>query len=129
MKLDPSVKDIPSLIQWLADKHHDGAASAMAEPLGVSISTPNFWKRGVVTPNLENLMRLCEVYGLKLEDVRALTRRKRWRAATPISGGSDGAPRLGVVEVLEKIVPYRTLRDWWRRLLAPPMQPQIWSLA
>ena len=45
MKIDPSIKDIPGLIKWLADKHHDGAASAMAAGLGVSVSTPSFWKR------------------------------------------------------------------------------------
>ena len=72
--MDRSIKDIRSLIIWLADKHHGGAASAMSKPLGVSISTPNFWKRGVVLPNAEHLERICEVYRLDKDEVRKLAR-------------------------------------------------------
>jgi transcriptional regulator with XRE-family HTH domain len=79
--MDRSVKDIPSLITWLADKHHRGAASAMSARLGVSVSTPSFWKRGVVMPKHENLERICAVYGLDPDEVWKLARRSMRRKA------------------------------------------------
>ena len=67
-----SIKDIPGLIDWLAKTYHNGSVSAMSKALGVSVSTPNFWKRGVVTPNLPNLLKICEVYRLNFDEVRKL---------------------------------------------------------
>jgi len=119
--MDPSVKDIPSLIRWLADKHHGGAASAMSKALGVSVSTPSFWRRGVVTPRLENLERICEVYGLKFEDVRAL-RRKGRRSALPIRGGSDGPGSPSVVQLVDSM---SLIRRWLRELFRPLARPVL----
>lgn len=126
MGLPATVTDIPSLIDWLAETHHGGAASAMSRALGVSISTPSFWKRGVVVPKLENLARISETYGIPLTDLVPLTRKRR-RRPRPISGGSGPLQTQAVAQVPDVVL---LIRHWLRqvddfvvRLLLPQWLP------
>jgi hypothetical protein len=82
---DSSVKDIPTLVQWLADKHHGGTVSAISRTIGASIATANFWRRGVVLPNLDYLERLATSYNLPLDEVIKLWRKSRAKRRRGIS--------------------------------------------
>ncbi len=71
--IDPSVRDFKALIQWLADKHHDGVVSRMHLKIGVSRSLPSFWKDGTIRePTPDVLRRLCLAYNLSEEEVLGL---------------------------------------------------------
>lgn len=77
MKIPPSVKSIPDLIGWLAETRHEGTVSEISRKLGASIATANFWRRGVVLPNLDYLERLAEGYDLPFDEVMELWRKSR----------------------------------------------------
>lgn len=123
--IPPSVKTIPDLITWLADEYHEGHPSRMHAKLGISIATSNFWARGAVLPNLDNLERLCDVYSLPIDKVFELWRKssgKRRRRIATISGGSDGPPPPSAGVLVTRML---LIRHWWQFWLARPMQPLL----
>ena len=77
--IPPSVKTIPDLVEWLAQEYHEGTVSGISRKLGASIATANFWRRGVVLPNLDYLERLAEAYHLPFDQVMELWRKSRGR--------------------------------------------------
>jgi hypothetical protein len=96
--IPPSVKTIPDLIEWLADEHHEGTVSGISRKLGASIATANFWRRGVVLPNLDYLERLADHYDLPFDQVMDL-----WRKSRRKRRGGGGA--LGLIIALGLLAP------------------------
>jgi transcriptional regulator with XRE-family HTH domain len=69
-KVDPSVSDLKSFVQWLAKEHHDGTYSAMAKRIGVSTALVYQWRDGLVNePSLKTLTKICRAYDLDESDV------------------------------------------------------------
>jgi transcriptional regulator with XRE-family HTH domain len=67
--------DFATFVGKLADWHHDGTVSKISDRIGVSVATPNFWRRGVVLPNLDALEKLSKAYDLDFDQLRALHRK------------------------------------------------------
>jgi len=92
--------------------------------LGVSVSTPSFWKRGAVVPNPDNLDRICEVYRLDRDEVWKLARMARERKrddawagkkshpATTQQPRPDSRKTLPRADALELNAILRQLVDW-----------------
>lgn len=134
-QIPPAVRTIPDLIQWLADENHDGTVSGVSRKIGASIATANFWRRGVVLPNLDYLERLAEGYDLPFDQVMELWRKSRKKRrgggalgvllaiglgllAPPSPSVADGIHTPCVVQLLENNGSYQTFRRWLRRLSA-----------
>ena len=109
------VRDIRTLVRWLAKTYHRGAFNPMAARLGVSTALVYQWKDGTVRrPSDESIDRLCAAYGLEFWEVLALTRGKRRPSpisGRPISGGSAAPHPLPVAEPCgPQVVTHQMLR-------------------
>jgi hypothetical protein len=71
-RVDASVSDLKSLVQWLAKEHHDGTYLAIAGRVGVAKALPYQWRDGLVSElSPEVFDKLCEAYNLDPSDVNA----------------------------------------------------------
>ena len=61
---------LPTLVRWLADKHHHGSVNAMAPRVGVSPAAVAKWVRGLVkNPEISSLYQLADAYHLNRSEV------------------------------------------------------------
>ena len=64
------VKNFQELIRWIADTWHDGKLLPIAKRLGISSSSPYFWRDGTTrAPETDTVMLIAESYGLDLKRV------------------------------------------------------------
>ena len=69
-------KDLPELITWLAERHHDGVFYAMSKKTGLSPATFDKWRSGRVKfPDLRSLWALADSYNLDRDEVVATAMR------------------------------------------------------
>lgn len=61
----PNVRDFPTLIRWLANKHHEGAIYPMADDTGLSQALLDKWVKGMVAnPRIGSIIQLAQAYDL-----------------------------------------------------------------
>lgn len=98
MAIPKGVTNFRDLVRWIIKNHHDGSPYRMAKALHVSPALPFHWRNQMVQrPSMENMLRLCEVYGFDEYEIWRLLKpdtRKRPRNIAPIAGGSSDAQPL-----------------------------------
>lgn len=130
------VKTIPDLIEWLANEDHNGVVSEISRKVGASIATANFWKRGVVLPNLEYLRGLAFHYDLPWDRVMECWEQSRRERARQGRRGfgliiafvllSPSLSVAGVIHspcVVQVVERMSLLRHWLHRLARPLLPP------
>ena len=137
-------KDLPDLITWLAERHHNGVFYAMSKKTGLSPATFDKWRSGRVKfPDLRSLWVLADSYDLDRDEVvatamRPLASRPRARGKTLLGfllvatigmvptlswAGSDATGRPIAPESTYYVALWRRRRYGWR--VTCPATPSV----
>lgn len=92
MKIPADVKTVPELIQWIADKWHEGKPKRIADRLKIPVSSVYPWVNGNSPPDDVNLAKLVQAYGLDPWEVIDIRTGKR--AGVPAFPSVSRRPRV-----------------------------------